>query len=221
MKTLNVLKEHINLVNSYKKNKKLLFKTLCTLVIALNFTALSASYSPAALYNPFVNDSQPNQYALDILPLIDKAKVFAEEQPYQDTTQLYNYIVNILYDPLFQADPENFIADWKRRRGNTREFRIPEDQALVFFTSQVLSSIELGTSKIINTKDLSEKAIIFVEELTYPNETLCYIIDVIENPAFQQNPHSFMQKWREERGLTLEFRYVEDSARRFFEQELR
>jgi hypothetical protein len=71
-----------------------------------------------------------------------------------------------------------------------------------------------------NISELQEKAKVFVGEREYSDDILAYIQNVLANPSFQQNPSFFMNKWKEERGFTEEFRIAEDSARMFFEQEL-
>lgn len=57
-----------------------------------------------------------------------KAKVYAKNDE-----RLLNYIQDILNDPKFQANPKRYLADWGKKRGSTEEFRMPEDQARMFF----------------------------------------------------------------------------------------
>lgn len=47
--------------------------------------------------------------------------------------RLFNYIDKILSDRKFQSNPQNYLHAWKERRGYTHEFRMPEDQARLFF----------------------------------------------------------------------------------------
>lgn len=72
----------------------------------------------------------------------------------------------------------------------------------------------------IDDKKLKENAIAFVRGRDYSDEILSYINEIIEDDSFQRSPKYFMDKWRERRGFTREFRIVEDSARMFFEQQL-
>lgn len=155
---------------------------------------------------------QPASNPVHFFPFLAKAYAFAGKQPHEKPDVLLSYIINVLNDPQFQNNPKEYLKNWKQKRGNTEEFRIPEDQAMIFFEREVLSNI--------NTKELSEKAAIFVKDREYSNEISSYIENVIANPSFQENPQLFMAQWKEKRGCTEEFRIVEDSARIFFDKEL-
>ncbi|MBS4168513.1 hypothetical protein [Parachlamydia sp. AcF125] len=176
-------------------------------------------------------DTLPSEKtSLNLNLFLKKAKSYAARQTCGEPGNLLVYIEKVLNDPLFQANPENFMKDWKQRRGNTEEFRMPEDQAMIFFETEILPNMKFGNSPTIkvNIEELKLKAEAFVEGKNnsfgngkdYSSEILAYIQGVLANPSFQENPPYFMDKWKEERGHTEEFRLVEDSARMFFEQEL-
>jgi len=57
-------------------------------------------------------------------------KLTFNEEP---TGEILNYINNVLDDPSFQADPQEFLKQWQVKRGFTEEFRYPEDRARRFF----------------------------------------------------------------------------------------
>lgn len=69
--------------------------------------------------------------------------------------------------------------------------------------------------------DLKDKAREFME--TDPSEhreqRLIYILDVIDTPRFQGNPRQYILDWIDRRGLTKEYRFVEDAALGFFRLE--
>lgn len=156
----------------------------------------------------------------DVTPFLEKAKIYAEKQSYGTSGNLLDYITKILNKPEFQADPEKYMKDWKQKRGNTEEFRIPEDQAMSFFENEVLPNIKFISKSQVNISELEGKAKIFVEGRNYSSEISAYIQGVLDNPLFQHDPQLFMDKWKEKRGFTEEFRIAEDSARMFFEKEL-
>ncbi len=68
---------------------------------------------------------------------------------------------------------------------------------------------------------LKEKAFAFVETdpSEYREDRLAYILDVIDTPRFQENPRQFILDWIDQRGLTKEYRFVEDAALSFFRLE--
>ena len=156
----------------------------------------------------------------DITPFLEKAKSYAEKQSDGTSSRLLNYITEILNNSEFQADPEKYMRDWKERRGGTEEFRIPEDQAIFFFENEVLPNIKFISKAQVNISELEEKAKTFIEGKSDSTEIYQYIQGVLADPIFQQDPQLFMNKWKEARGLTEEFRLAEDSARIFFDKEL-
>ena len=88
------------------------------------------------------NDQPIHKASLDITPFLAKAKSYAEKQSYGESGSLLSYITKILNDSQFQSDPENFMKNWKQKRGGTEEFRIPEDQGMIFFEKEVLPNIK-------------------------------------------------------------------------------
>jgi hypothetical protein len=69
----------------------------------------------------------------DTQSLIKEAEEFAKDHPQNKNNNLKNFIVNILDNKKFQSNPEQYLKKWKDFRGNTEEFRIPEDIAMRFF----------------------------------------------------------------------------------------
>jgi hypothetical protein len=51
---------------------------------------------------------------------------------------------------------------------------------------------------------------------SYRDERLAYFLQVIYDPNFQENPEQYLAEWVERRGLTREYRFVEDAALEFF-----
>lgn len=66
--------------------------------------------------------------SFDLDKMLNKAKAFAEGREC-----LFAYIAAILHDKSFQCDPEAYLEAWDVRRGWTKEFRFPEDEARNFF----------------------------------------------------------------------------------------
>lgn len=68
---------------------------------------------------------------------------------------------------------------------------------------------------------LKEKAYAFIgtDPSEYREERLAYILHVIDTPRFQGNPRVYILDWIDRRGLTKEYRFVEDAALAFFRLE--
>lgn len=49
-------------------------------------------------------------------------------------------------------------------------------------------------------------------------EVLKYIQDILNNDRFKSNPKRYLDEWKIKRGTTEEFRWPEDEARMFFDQ---
>jgi hypothetical protein len=45
--------------------------------------------------------------------------------------QTVEYVRKIYTSASFQRDPKRYLAEWRERRGNTEEWRMPEDAALI------------------------------------------------------------------------------------------
>lgn len=71
---------------------------------------------------------QPMSCCFDGEELLQKAQAYAKNDE-----RLLNYIIAILNNENFQSNPQGYLNAWSKKRGYTREYRIPEDQARSFF----------------------------------------------------------------------------------------
>jgi hypothetical protein len=89
----------------------------------------------------------------------------------------------------------------------------------------VIVPLILGALTTSSVEELKEKASQFIEERerswgsAYSAEIEKYILNVIEDRSFQDDPDLYMLEWDKRRGFTKEFRLAEDSARAFFKAE--
>jgi hypothetical protein len=68
---------------------------------------------------------------------LKKMKIYAEKQSIGSSASLHDFMIKILKDSKFQEDPGKYIQQWKQKRGGSEEFRMPEDQALLFFEKEI------------------------------------------------------------------------------------
>lgn len=86
--------------------------------------------------------------------------------------------------------------------------------------SQAKQAFQIDPNKKINKLALRLKADLVFKDNLHSSEIVNYIQQVLNDPEFEKDPQSFMQKWKEDRGGSEEFRVEEDSARSFFKKEL-
>lgn len=98
-----------------------------------------------AMQDPFYQSNGAIHSHIDSLTV--KAQLFANQwsagvdffgSKEECSTNVFVYIKDILNDPHFQNNPQAFLRDWKLERGQTEEFRIPEDAARAFFERTLL-----------------------------------------------------------------------------------
>ena len=85
-----------------------------------------------------------HQSAFDVQDMLKKAEVYAngnedllvyinDNTLVKGSEELLVYISDILTDKTFQNNPRDYLNAWKERRGNSKEYRMPEDEAREFF----------------------------------------------------------------------------------------
>lgn len=194
--------------NDSTTNVLAVLKTLSyfTVVIPLGF---AAAYGAASLcgrvsknQDLFSHDKSICDKAKETL-LKNNTSVFSSKLTDVESSNLLAYITKILNSSEFQSDPgkymkswkQKYLRDWEQRRGGAEEFRIPEDQAILFFAMKVLPKLISKTQ--VNIPELEEKAKSFVKEREYSSEIAIYIHDVLTNPFFStRSLVFFMNKWK-------------------------
>lgn len=73
-------------------------------------------------------NNQPKNVKFDLELMREKAAKFAKSDE-----RVLKYVVSILENSTFQADPHKYLDRWVERRGMTEEYRFPEDRAISFF----------------------------------------------------------------------------------------
>lgn len=65
-----------------------------------------------------------------------------------------------------------------------------------------------------NLNEMREKAAKFAKN----EEVRKYVVNILESSKFQADPHKYVDRWVERRGMTEEYRLLEDPALNFFLQ---
>lgn len=108
---------------------------LIALVVLSPLAACFCSDFPAFEMKSSLPNPNPQVDELDdwAAPFVEEAVFFASIYGKGFENEIVEYIANVLYDPDFQNDPEQFMEEWADRRGLTKEFRVVEDSARLFF----------------------------------------------------------------------------------------
>lgn len=77
----------------------------------------------ATSYQPYTQS-----LSFNLEDMLEKAKAYAKRDE-----ELLGYIQNILNNREFQANPKGYLDNWTKQRGDTEEYRLPEDRARGFF----------------------------------------------------------------------------------------
>lgn len=134
----------------------------------------------------------------DLEILRKKAALFVKESQEHpslfsgETKRLDNAIQKVLANPRFQKNPQAFLIQWKEKRGETQEYRFPEDAVRAFFDEEgVRSCFCLDTTPLVaHARD-------WVEHHHWENEKESQLMSkhlrtVLESPYFQRDPEEFL-----------------------------
>jgi len=104
------------------------FLFVCSFLVLPLWAETLALYSTCDTDPTTTLEIQPMPCCFDWEEMMQEAQAYA-----QNDEPLLNYIIAILNDENFQSNPQGYLDAWRKKRGYTREYRIPEDQALSFF----------------------------------------------------------------------------------------
>jgi hypothetical protein len=68
--------------------------------------------------------------------MLERASVFVKDKAFGK--EILTYIKQVLENPSFNENPEEYMGAWRKRRGNTKEIRPIEDPARSFFEEELI-----------------------------------------------------------------------------------
>jgi hypothetical protein len=78
-------------------------------------------------FGPLFQSQKPS-LSFDLETMLKKARAFT------DSDAVYNYIETVLNNPEFQANPKQYLENWRKQRGKSEQILFPEDDARGFIT---------------------------------------------------------------------------------------